>query len=613
MNRLDTSQLNKIEKMLKNKKLSIKKIALSVGVSVQAIHNHANKNGWDSTREEKPPHWSEKKISLRLRELHALCIERNIEFTNSQMRELDSKLASYMDRKKISWSDALKKCGIDFRCHIKQFSYGKNDEERFETFRNLIIKIMEHDGIQALNDNSMNSKELVGIPFHRNTRSKKSRLCEESGCTQFKLTKKSIYAQGRRYFGTWEIALKNVGIDYEEVLRKPQSLEFESVIKKLDEFDRARPTGWSISNIRREESALERAIYNRKTRKNESYPYKSLIEDTVFAVWVNLQYWRETGEIREDIQWFQVNKGRLGSEFNAKHRSQESWNDNEIILGIQGLFARGEEKIRLSRNDVINRGLPEDKTLWSAMRQNRFRENEINENDWLKRSGILIDNLRRKYDEINEKYNAKECLDIFSSLMSKSLGEGTNCLTREFNSQENTEFHNFIISKYGSWEAGLRDFGLDPKFFSITASKRTRRGFRFQTFMDETFEKYGLIKTNENPGAGEYVSNRFIPDCKHSTRCRPDFLFNKMIIDTKTGYHGSQKPEQLVRYHDHISNVVILTLKDKKREETIEGRKILVIGFDEFVKDSKNIVGIEIPNSVKTELGIVLKQHPFWG
>ena len=79
MKRLTTSQLNKIEKMLKNKKVSIKDIALSVGVSVQAIHNHANKNGWDTTRDKKPTHWNEQKISLRLRELHALCIERDIE------------------------------------------------------------------------------------------------------------------------------------------------------------------------------------------------------------------------------------------------------------------------------------------------------------------------------------------------------------------------------------------------------------------------------------------------------------------------------------------------------------------------------------------------------
>ena len=136
---------------------------------------------------------------------------------------------------------------------------------------------------------------------------------------------------------------------------------------------------------------------------------------------------------------------------------------------------------------------------------------------------------------------------------------------------------------------------------------------RFQTFMDETFQKYGLIKTNKNPAAGEYVSNKFIPDCRHSTKCKPDFLFNEMIIDTKTGYHASQKPEQLVRYHDHISNVIVLTLKDKKRVESIDGRKILVIGFEEFIKDSRSILGIKIPNSAKTDLNIVLKQHPFWG
>ena len=170
-----------------------------------------------------------------------------------------------------------------------------------------------------------------------------------------------------------------------------------------------------------------------------------------------------------------------------------------------------------------------------------------------------------------------------------------------------------MISKYKSWEKALEEHGLDPKFFSITASKRTKRGYRFQKFIEETFGNAGLVKVTRAPKAGEFVANRSLTDCSHKIKCKPDFLFEDVIIDTKTGYHASQKPEQILRYFDHKPNVIILTLNDKERIENIEGRPITVMGFDSFIQQSRQIIGVDLEAKLSEELSEVLKQHPFWG
>ena len=553
-------------------------------------------------------------IIKTLKKIHEQQVLKNETFGSKHLKAHDSAMLSKLERLKIGWIHALHKSGIDPKCHA-QFSYGSTVEERKSTFVEIVKSIAKIHGAMSLNDNSMNTGEKVDVPeslwdaAFRGSYAECSRL----GCEPIHLTRRSIYATGRRLFGSWAIALSSSGIDLDEVQRKPASLDFLSIVKDLNEYDHQTGSDWTITKIRKERSNLERAIYNLKDRQNVSIPYRSTSDDIVFVVWVNMIFWRERSEISEDLVWYERNFDQLNKTFKEQHRGQEQWDENSIVLGIQDIYGRGASDLRLSRDDVSNRGREADKTLWGAMRQSRFRNAGKNEEAWFKQSGILIHKLREKYKQLDQKYSVEDCMNYFSILMRDSLASGENRLTREFNENADSDFTNFIINKYGSWEAGLTDHGLDPKFFSITSSKRTKRGYRFQKFVEEQFEVAGLKRVTKDPKAKEFVANRSIKTCDHDVKCKPDFLFSSLIIDTKTGYHASQKPEQLLRYFDHIPNVLILTLNDSEHTVMLEGCPIRVMGFSTFLEKSEALIGVKLDVGLTSELSEILKQHPFWG
>ena len=483
-----------------------------------------------------------------IKKLHLIQVKNKEPFLSKHLKNYNLKFTNRLERNKVSWSHALAASGVDPRCHFGQFSYGKTEGERKRTFRNIIRSIANKHGEESLNDNTMNSNEMVDIPavcWENSLLNDNFPECEVHGCKHKKLSRKSIYANGRRLFGNWNDALLHSDIHLRNVIRKPSSIEFESIVKSLYDYDVRTKSKWTITKIRKENSKLAKSIYNLKNRKNIDIPFNSISEDVVYVTWVNMIHLKEKNIISEDLKWYEEFKDNLEKIFNLKHYAQERWDENSIVLGIQSIYGKGETKLRLSRDDVSKRGDLRDKTLWGAIRQKRFRESGLNENEWFKKSGILIEKLREKYRQIDEKYTAKECLDFFSMLMQESLNTGENRLTREYNYRNNLDFVNFIVNKYGSWESGLSEHGLDPKFFSITASKRAKRGYVFQKFVEEKFILYGLKSVTSKPHNGEFVSNRSIKTCQHEVRCKPDFLFKDLIIDTKTGYHASQKPEQL--------------------------------------------------------------------
>lgn len=550
-----------------------------------------------------------------LRDLHSLHDHACETFQSKHLVSYNSRLTSRLERNKVSWLDALVASGIDPKCHFGQFNYGKTKDERKATFQKIIRQIALDYGESSLNDNSMNSDEEVEVADDcwRETFRGNFPECVRLNCKQKKLSRRSIYANGRRLFGDWNTALKSAGIDALKVLRKPASHELREIVTALHEYDLKSGSIWTITKIRAEKKSLERAIYNLKNRKQSDIPFRSISEDIVYIVWVNMVYWRERQKIEEDLTWYACVAESLEETYRSNHRGQEQWDENSIILGIQGIFGKGENVLRLSRDDITKRGAVADKMLWGALRQKRFRDAGVNEEKWFKKSGILIANLREKYKQIDDRYTAKECLDYFAKRMQESLGSGENRLTREFNNKEDRDFVNFIIGRFGSWEAGLKEHGLDPKFFSITASKRTKRGYQFQKFVEEQFIASGLTCVTTDPSGGQFVSNRSVGGCAHSVKCKPDFRFADLIIDTKTGYHASQKPEQIIRYFDHVPNVLILTLNDADHLKDINGRQIRVMGFDDFIKKSNDLIGIKLPNEIRAELTAVLRQHPFWG
>jgi len=564
--------------------------------------------------------WTNKKIFSSIFEMHEDFLstkKMSKEFNFSYVEKENSALASVIYRKKMSWKEVLLGAGLDPTCHIGQFSYGRNEKEKHKTFVSIIQNIVELFGVESLNDDGMNSDEKVSIPTKPEINF--SEHCLVSGCQKFKLTKRSIYAQGRRFFGSWEKALSYCGIDYHnKVIRKTAKHSEIDVIHAFDAWDKERDGKWNIADLR-ENVGLEKAIRNSRTNKNRSLPFSEKSDDIIFVAWVNLIYFREHGFLDQDEQWWEDNKTILegvdtldNPKSFASHKAQETWDEQKIIRGLHTIYARGPSVSRLSRHHIERSKFSDDKTVWSALRQNRFRTEGKFEKEWLRDAGFLPDRLQKLYQELDQPYTIGEAADIFADLLMQSINFEENKLTREYVSKHDPEFHNFLINRFGSWENSLRYFGLDPKFFSLTASKRTKRGYQFQSFVKEMFLKYGLNSVSELKGNNDFVYNKPIVGCEHHISCRPDFLFSNFIIDTKTGYHASQKPEQLLRYKQHSQRVIILVLNGSSRNEFIDGEEIEVLSFKDFIRSSEKLVGFSIPDVENSELSKTLKRNPYW-
>ena len=185
---------------------------------------------------------------------------------------------------------------------------------------------------------------------------------------------------------------------------------------------------------------------------------------------MTLNYFKESGKIDFNNDWWSKNFKTLLKKYENNHIGQERWTEEKIISGIQTIYSRGSDTSRLSRDNVIKGEFHEDKTLWGAMRQVRYRGKGKTEEDWLKDSGFILKNLKKLYEELDKPFSLKDCANIFAQLLAESIGNDENRLTREYCSKHHKRFCNFIIGEYKRWETGLRKFGLDPKFFSISAS-----------------------------------------------------------------------------------------------------------------------------------------------
>ncbi|XDZ69134.1 hypothetical protein AB8878_04360 [Alphaproteobacteria bacterium LSUCC0226] len=528
------------------------------------------------------------------------------------VKKIAPDLISAFEARGFSWSEVMIASGINPQCHTHHFSYGASQEERKRTFAALIGQLAIECGLETLNDNSMNKSNTVGIPeqlrlkgdFHQ---------CDRLGCEELRLSRRSIYAQGRRLFGTWPEALEFCEIDYiAEVRRKPSELTALEIIQQFDSWDYSRNSDWIISDIRDDAKALEKAIRNSFSNKNRALPFSSLHTNQIFIAWVNLQYYRKFNRLFEDLNWWASHHSALHEEFSNKHEGQMRWTAEALVEGLHEVYSRGPDKLRLTRESAINAPESPFRTLWSGLRQARFRDAGKTERDWLEEAGFLPKQLAALYKELDEPFTLRQLAKEFAKLMAESIENRENRLTREWVSENQPEFHNYLINRFGSWEKALRKFGLDPKFFQITASKRAKRGYQFQTFFFELLQRYGLEEVKESPELNQFVSNKFIPGCLHRPKCKPDFLFQNIIIDTKTGYHVSQKPDQILRYKSHVGRLLILTLKGPMRIEKVEDQELEIVGFGDFVKLSKELIGVEILPKENQELTKILKRSPFW-
>ena len=322
--------------------------------------------------------------------------------------------------------------------------------------------------------------------------------------------------------------------------------------------------------------------------------------------------------------YYKKHSNRLKNEFFEKILIQNIWRQNKRVRGKpSGMVDRFQEELiqryaagkRITRYELERSGNREDKTLVSALR-GRSRKNTLDFVGNLESAGFINLKLQKLYDKLDDPFTLKYLHEVFIRLFKESLENNENRLTREYCKENEFEFHNAIIRKFNSWEAGLREFGIDPKVFSITASKRTKRGRIFELFFDEMLQRYGynpvnkVIKVKDN---FEYSYNKTVPKCTHlKIGCRPDFYFKNFIIDLKTGYAAKRQDKQLERYTQHHSLVYIVTLRGKIKEEKNKFGKVVFISFKDFIVDSSNILKVQIDEKEEQNLTRALKTVPFW-
>jgi len=558
--------------------------------------------------------WTKKKFKNSLQKHHKDFLktkEISSKFNYSYLNKVDSKLIAAIEGQKISWKELLILSDLDPDCHMAQFKYGISKDEKEKNFKVLIQAYISKYGIENLNDANINSAKSIDIPIN-NLKSKKKFICEADGCSRFQITARSIYRFGVRNFGSWKKAVNFCGIDYEnKVLRRVSSFDLESVINNFDQWDKKNKSKWIINDLK-ENYALYQQINNSFRGQERQVPFSKLYKDNVFVFWMQLIYFRETGKLDGNRKWWDSNLKKSLKDYESNHQGNERWNEEKIIEGLQTIYSRGPGKSRLSRFFVEKNKYKEDVTVWAAMRQKRFKEINKIEEEWLKDAGFIPHKLKALYQDYDKQYSFHQCADMFAKLMKESIENQENRLSREYCSAYHPEFCNFMLLEHKSWEAALKKFGIDPKFYGINASKSAKRGLLFQEFVREMLVSNSMQEVKRKPEAGEFIYNKSIKTCKHKPKCRPDFYFEDLIIDTKISYHASTKKEQMERYFDHSGRVVVLVLNGKSRKEAINKIGIEVITFNDFLSTSMSIIGVKLSTALGSELTKALKRTPFW-
>ena len=91
------------------------------------------------------------------------------------------------------------------------------------------------------------------------------------------------------------------------------------------------------------------------------------------------------------------------------------------------------------------------------------------------------------------------------------------------------------------------------------------------------------------------------------------FCLEQIVGQHGFGLHArGQKPDQLKRYKEHSERVIILVLNGSSRNEFIDGEEIEVLSFKDFIRASKELVGVSIPDVENSELSKTLKRNPYW-
>ena len=473
-----------------------------------------------------------------------------------------------------------------------------------------IIELKEKIGIENLNDGSMNkTKEFIDLPLPLRRYQGEYPLSDQLKIYPM-ISKAAFQRRCMKVFGSWDGALEYTGINLSDVKRKIAKHSSNELLDRFNQFIINQTGDWSVSTLRDQDYELFRAIGNSSKNNKLKFPYAEVSTQYIFAMWVWWKSWKETEKYEVIEDWWKNSESRLRQDWNDHHRVFQNWSSQNIQHRVLSLYSEGSN---LDRSDFESR---DEGPLLSALRS---RSPSGGEAKYIASVGVFTDKLTRLNRIINDLSLQEVSLSL-RNLVGESLRNKRNLLSREEMQKNNPEILSAAIRWYSrlnkdtdisnDWSRTLEFFGLNPAVFELTQSKRTKRGIVFQRFVEDLLRSDFEVVDNPESVTNErqVCFDRFYDKstCLHDTRCRPDFVFKDIIIDTKTG-GALGKPDQLSRYLGHAEQLILLTLNDKEKIILVEEREVRIINFKDFIGQSSEIIGAQLPESAISELSEIMK------
>ena len=525
--------------------------------------------------------------------------------------DFSKKYKNKLTKKTGFWAEALRQARINPDLFVS--AKFKSVEQAKPALIDAIRELESSLGIENLNDGSMNHSDVfISLPMSLRRYSGEF-VTSDAYELQPTISLAAFQRRCFKVFGTWDSALSAAGIDLDAVKRRVAAHSVEDILLWFDQFMRANGEDWSATTIRDHDHALFRAIGNHSIGQSaDKLPYAHVSEEYVFSMWVFWRSWKANDSLEFKESWWLTNEKSLSKEFESKHRVQERWSLERLQESALRLYSLGSN---LDREDLERR----DASAFLATSR-RYSEG-AGESRLFERVGLLTDNLR-SLDAVMSDVSLQEVSQRLRELVGKSLDEEKNLLSREamLRSDKDTFYaalrwfnrFNSESKIHNDWSKALQFFGLNPNVFELAASKRAKRGIAFQRFFESLLRPHfnfvaqpELVVSDRDVCADQSYG---ASACSHSVRCKPDFVFKDLIIDTKVG--GSlAKPEQLGRYLEHKPQVFVVTLNDAEKTKDIGDGFVTVISFASFIDQSSQLIGIDIPRSAIEELKAVISQQ----
>ncbi|MDC0276967.1 hypothetical protein OAK90_00760 [bacterium] len=500
----------------------------------------------------------------------------------------------------------------------KQIEYKDKAEEETAYIKALKYYAREH-GKNELNYGTMEKVGYIKKPKSLNYYSKKTFTTSDEKNDYPRIKGNSILVKCRNYFGTWDKALGKAG--FSNIKRRVVKIPIIDVIKEFDKFDKEHDSKWVQKKLR---SGKYRILFKRIQNifiYKENPPFAHLLIREIYSslkvAWINLKYYRGHGKLKNDLNWLNKNINELNSEYDENHLQLEKWTLDYFQDKVLDRYANGKSFQR----ELMIKENSKAKKLSNAAKSRHSRI-KGGENESYRNAGVLTAELSRLNRVLNKK-PLHLVTDFFRNQVKKSLKEQQNLLSREHCEEKESDFFCAALSWYNlikhpnkdvpsnDWGKTLDFFGLNSSVWQLSPTKRTRRGVEFQKFTHDIFREY-LEEVNSPDsviGDNQFCHNKILK-CDHLIQgCKPDFLFKDKIIDTKTGFHAGAR-QQLNRYLEHAGSLTILTLNQKKEIKEIEKGKVAILSFSDFLKESKELIGVKIPLSYSKKLTTRLNAVP---